>query len=123
MVPASIIPKEAADDPTTFAEQPVGTGPFKVDSWEHQQQVTLSANPDYWGGKPQIDGAIMRVIPEKSVALVEFLGGNLDVVIVPPTDVVRLKADPSMAGRIQDQSILSIWWLISRSQQSAARQR
>ncbi len=90
MIPASILPKEAADDAATFAEHPVGTGPFKVDSWERQQQVTLSANADYWGGKPQVDGAIMRVIPEKSVALVEFLGGNLDFVIVPPTDIARL---------------------------------
>src|SRR5689334_1302328 len=111
MVPAAIIPKEATTDPQAFAEKPVGTGPFMVKEWVHQDHITLDANPDYWGGKPQIDEVVMRVIPLKSEALVEFTAGNLDMVVVPPSDVARLKADTSMAGRIQDQSIVSIFWL------------
>lgn len=111
MVQASIIPKEAADDAATFAEKPVGTGPFILKTWERQQQITLVANPDYWRGKPAVDSVIMRVIPEKSVALVEYLAGNLDFVVVPPPDLTRLKADPATASQIQDQAILSTFWL------------
>src|SRR5258708_20075931 len=43
--------------------------------------------------------------------MVEFAAGNLDFVIVPPTDVARIKADASLQGRVQDQAILSIFWL------------
>jgi ABC-type transport system substrate-binding protein len=111
MVPAAIIPKEAVADPQKFDETPVGTGPFMVKEWVRQDHITLDANPDYWGGKPQIDEVIMRVIPLKSEALVEFQAGNLDFVVVPPSDVARLKADPSLQGRIQDQAIVSIFWL------------
>ena len=32
-----------------------GTGPFKYDSHEENKNVTLSANPTYWGGMPDID--------------------------------------------------------------------
>lgn len=112
MVPAAIIPKEAADDAKTFNEKPVGTGPFKVTEWVRQQQITLVANPDYWGDKPKLDKVILRVIPEKSSAMVEFAAGNLDLVIVPPSDVARIKADTSLQGRVQDQSILSIFWFM-----------
>lgn len=111
MVPAAIIPKEAADDAKTFTEKPVGTGPFQVTEWKRQEQITLTANPNYWGGKPKLDKVIMRVITEKSSQMVEFAAGNLDMVIVPPPDVARIKADASYQGHVQDQAILSIFWL------------
>ncbi len=118
MQQAVIIPKEAADDAKKFTEAPVGTGPFKLTEWKRQEQVTLVANPDYWRGKPQIDKAILRVIPEKSSAMVEFTAGNLDMVIVPPPDVMRIKADASLKDRIQDIAILSSWWLVLNQTQA-----
>jgi len=112
LIPASVIPKEAVEDTSKkFTENPVGTGPFKVTEWKRQEQVTLAANPDYWGGKPKIDKVIQRVITEKSSQMVEFAAGNLDFVIVPPSDVARIKGDASLKDRVQDQSILSIFWL------------
>ena len=111
MVPAAVLPMEAAVDPTTFAENPVGTGPFMVEEWVRQDHINLVRNPDYWGEAPALDRVVMRVIPEKSVVLVEFLAGNLDIAIVPPSDVARINSDPALQGRVQNQSILSIWWL------------
>ncbi|PFG41928.1 peptide/nickel transport system substrate-binding protein [Isoptericola jiangsuensis] len=38
------------DDPTTFTNtEPVGTGPYVLDSWT-PQAATLTARDDYWGG-------------------------------------------------------------------------
>ncbi|HVU10701.1 MAG TPA: ABC transporter substrate-binding protein [Phototrophicaceae bacterium] len=111
MVPAAIIPKEAADDADTFGDQPVGTGPYMVKEWVKQDHITLDANPNYWGGKPAIDEVIMRVIPEKSTALNEFEAGNLDMVLVPPSDIARYRADATLSKELQDQAILSIFWL------------
>jgi ABC-type transport system substrate-binding protein len=110
MIPAAILPIDDANE-AGFEEHPIGTGPFMLQEWVRQDHLTLAANPDYWGGAPALDGAILRVIPEKSVVLVEFLAGNLDFAIVPPTDVAAIKADPSLEGRVQDQAILSIFWL------------
>jgi peptide/nickel transport system substrate-binding protein len=43
-------------DPTTYTdENPVGTGPFKLSSF-NPQSFLLVANDDYWQGKPQITG-------------------------------------------------------------------
>ncbi len=74
--------------------------------------MTLAAFPDYWRGKPQVDKVTMRVIPEKSSAMVEFAAGNLDMVVVPPPDVARIKADATLKDRTQDVAILSSWWLV-----------
>lgn len=111
MVPASVLPQENAVDPTTFTESTNGTGPFMVEEWVRQDHITLVRNPNYWGEQPALDRVIMRVIPEKSVVLVEFLAGGLDIAVVPPSDVVRISEDPALAGRVQNQSILSIFWL------------
>jgi ABC-type transport system substrate-binding protein len=110
MIPAVIISRLDGDNPG-FEENPIGTGPFMFQEWVRQDHISLTANPNYWGDRPALDGAIYRVIPEKSVVLVEFLAGNLDFAIVPPTDVATIKADPSLEGRVQDQAILSIFWL------------
>ena len=65
MISAAIVPKEAADDQNTYKEKPVGTGPFIVDEWVRQDHVSLKSNPDYWGGPPKVDGALIRAYSRK----------------------------------------------------------
>jgi peptide/nickel transport system substrate-binding protein len=39
----------------TFNQHPVGTGPFKVDSFDSEAgELKMSANPDYYAGKPYL---------------------------------------------------------------------
>lgn len=41
-------------DPTTHTDtEPVGTGPYLLDTWT-PQAATLVPNPDYWGGEPKV---------------------------------------------------------------------
>src|SRR5690606_17415699 len=35
-----------------LASAPVGTGPYKFDSWNRGSDLKLVANSDYWGGAP-----------------------------------------------------------------------
>lgn len=42
------------EDPTTYTDlEPVGTGPYLLESWT-PQAASLVPNPDYWGGQPQV---------------------------------------------------------------------
>ncbi|MCA5892171.1 ABC transporter substrate-binding protein [Isoptericola sp. NEAU-Y5] len=42
------------EDPTTFTNtEPVGTGPYTLESWT-PQAATVVARDDYWGGQPQV---------------------------------------------------------------------
>ncbi|MFW9784855.1 MAG: ABC transporter substrate-binding protein, partial [Candidatus Heimdallarchaeota archaeon] len=44
----------------------IGTGPYLYDVWNKDYNLVLSSNPNYWGGKPQIDKLIFKdyVTPE-----------------------------------------------------------
>src|SRR5690606_18369599 len=48
---------------------PVGTGPFKVESYATGDSIDLVANPDYWGGAPAVAGVTFEFIPEPTTAL------------------------------------------------------
>ena len=43
------LPDSFFDDPKAFGENPVGNGAYKFDSWDHNQSIKLSKNPDYKG--------------------------------------------------------------------------
>lgn len=61
-------------------EHPVGTGPFKFESWNRNDTITLAKNEDYWmEGKPYLDKVIYRVIPENSARLNALQTGEIDV--------------------------------------------
>ncbi|AET70875.1 ABC-type dipeptide transport system, periplasmic component [Desulfosporosinus orientis DSM 765] len=77
-----------------FGAHPVGTGPYIFESWEKDAKITLKANPDYWGGKPNIDKLVFEVIKEKSLRADKLIAGDVDIIDgVAPEDVERLKGD------------------------------
>ncbi len=104
-----IVPKEAVG--ADFNQKPVGTGPYKLDKWVRQDQMTLVANADYWGGAPAVKTAIMRVIPESSQQVIEYEGGNIDIAIAPEPDLPRLRGDAKLSKELQNIPILSTFFL------------
>jgi len=67
IVPAHGFPKDALtndqdiDSLAFFLEQPFGTGPFKLTSFDLQTNITFEAFPDYWKGAPNLDGIVFRL--------------------------------------------------------------
>ncbi|HEY1502921.1 MAG TPA: ABC transporter substrate-binding protein [Stellaceae bacterium] len=76
---------EALADPTTFGLHPVGTGPYKVDSFDPATgRMVLVKNPYYnWGGYEPV-GKIGRfeitTIPDEQTRLAKILVGDLDLI-------------------------------------------
>ncbi len=58
----------------------VGTGPYVLESWEADQQITLQANKNYWKGVPRVDTYIIKTIPEQATMIAELLNGTVDIV-------------------------------------------
>lgn len=83
------------DDPrfSEYAtEHPTGTGPFKFNSWERGQQITLDRNEEYWGDKAKVSQAIIRVIEDPNARTQELQAGNIDGYdLVAPADLQPLK--------------------------------
>jgi len=84
-------------DPATFPAKPIGTGPFRFVEWRKDDRVVMEANPDYWGGLPNLKQVIIRSIPELSTRMSALERGEVDVVLeIVPEDVKRLKARPDL---------------------------
>jgi peptide/nickel transport system substrate-binding protein len=76
---------------------PVGTGPFKFVDWVRGDHITLAANASYWGGKPALDGAIIRVINDNAARFFELQSGGIDMMEFPnPDDVKVAQANPTL---------------------------
>jgi peptide/nickel transport system substrate-binding protein len=72
-----------------FGRKPVGIGPFRFESWEPQKQITLRANHDYYRGRPYIERAVTRVIPDTQTQFLELKAGGLDEMGLTPLQYQR----------------------------------
>ncbi len=103
---APIIPKhiyEGCSDISTVAgcpanKTPVGTGPFKLDSYTIQE-IKMVRNPNYFRpGLPYLDGMVERVIPDAGTQLLALENKEIDWVgSVPGPDIERTKANSALS--------------------------
>lgn len=65
-------------------EQPIGTGPYKLESFRHDDQVVLVRNDDYFRGAPALEKIIFSIIPDANTAVQAFLANEVDVMLMTP---------------------------------------
>lgn len=77
-----IIPKDFGGvTEEEFFKQPVGTGPFVVESWDPTGDVTFTKNPYYWQeGKPYIDKLVYKLIEDDSQAINQLKAGEVHAI-------------------------------------------
>lgn len=74
------LPKSALEDIDSFGENPVGNGPYKLESWNHNQDATIVPNDEYEGPrKAQNSGVKFNFYAGMDAAYSDLLAGNLDV--------------------------------------------
>lgn len=85
----------------TDIKQMIGTGPFKFDKVAVDTQVSMVANPDYWGGKPQLSRIERPYMPDPSTRLNAYKNGDLDLVQLEQADVSGLQKDPKYQDQVK----------------------
>ncbi len=76
-----------------FFRAPVGTGPYKLESWDVGQAIVLTKNEDYFKGTPHIDQVIFKIVSDDNAKTLQMAAGELDLALLPP------KAARSFADR------------------------
>ncbi len=78
-----------------LGEHPVGAGPYRLERWERNQELVLSANPDVTlTDPPYIERVVFRIIPEYTTRLTELILGRVDVMDgIEVEDVARLRRE------------------------------
>lgn len=71
---------------------PIGTGPYRLERWDHGSLLVLKANPDYFGGPPAIDEIDVHIVPDQNTLLAMIASHDLDVASqVAPNELARLR--------------------------------
>ena len=76
----------------------IGTGPFRLRSYDRSSGIVLVRNDTYWGDKPHWAEVRLRPVTAAGPRLAGLLAGDLDVVEAPATaDVPRIRQNPAFA--------------------------
>ena len=78
-------------------EHPIGTGPFKFESWTRGDRLTIARNDDYWGEKAKLDKVIFRPIPDNAARLQALQTGEIQGYdLVEPQDISTIEGDDQL---------------------------
>jgi peptide/nickel transport system substrate-binding protein len=88
---------KTAEDPWSHNyvnnENAPGFGPYCLESWKKNQEVSYKANPDYYGGAPKIERVSVRRVPQSSNRLVVLRTGQAQLVTgLTPKEYDSLRA-------------------------------
>jgi oligopeptide transport system substrate-binding protein len=93
------------EDWTAFAEAADlgASGPFMVDTWDHNAEIVLVPNPNWYGTKPTLTRIEMKIGGDPQAALAAFEQGDLDTVTVSdPANYRQVEQDPELAPLMKD---------------------
>lgn len=117
----SVVPREAVDYyGAEWARNPVGTGPFQFKKWVENQALYLVRNSTYHSTiRHNLDGIKTSFIPDRKIAFLELMNGNLDFVSglessFAPTLLTRageLKQEQSEKLKFQKAPFLNMEYL------------
>lgn len=81
LVATGIVPEHAHDE--HYAQNPIGSGPFKLVQWDRGQQLIAEANPDYYGKVPKFKKLVFLFLSEDA-AYAAAQAGQVDIAAIPP---------------------------------------
>jgi len=105
---ASIVPDSTG---ANFSEKPVGTGPWRLVEWRHDDYLKFARNESYFDGAPEIDTLIARIIPEPSTAVAEFEAGTVDILYVPEDQTREWQNTDERSSHLVSAPALRLWYV------------
>jgi ABC-type transport system substrate-binding protein len=78
-------------------ENPIGTGPYMVESWERGNQLVFSRFEDYWGDPALSQTLVFRWGTESAQRVLELQSGTVDAIDNPgPDDFATIEGDSNL---------------------------
>ncbi|HJS18377.1 MAG TPA: ABC transporter substrate-binding protein [Anaerolineales bacterium] len=91
-------------------ENPIGTGPYSIESWERGNQIVFTRFDDYWGEPALNQTLVFRWSTESAQRLLELQSGTVDAIDNPgPDDFAVIEGDSSL--QLIPREALSIFYI------------
>ena len=99
-------PIYASDASNDFANNPVGTGPYRFERWQRGSRIALERNPHYFGGSAKGEPIAARVdfrfVPDATTRVTDVVSGTSQLVRAVPFDELEMVA---AAAEVVEQPI------------------
>jgi oligopeptide transport system substrate-binding protein len=101
----------------------VGSGPYKLTEWKHDQSLTLEAVPNWWGAtasgaspaqpQPKIKKVTIEIIKDQSAQVSKYETAGLDSVTksLAQADILRVQQDPKLKKELTIYPQLRVTWV------------
>ena len=89
---------ERVEDPRSFTDLGIGTGPYRIVYYVADQYYEFEANENYWRGKPLVDKLTLVMIKDPQTMFTALKTGEIDGAArsLPPELVPQWRDDPSL---------------------------
>lgn len=87
-------------DGATEAGNYVASGPFQLETWEHNSRIVLVRNPEWFGEAAKLERIEFTLMEDEQAALSAYLADELDMVAVPSADIARICADSALKDQM-----------------------
>lgn len=93
-----------------YGENVVGTGPYKLVKWVHDQSIKITRNPNYFGAKPYLDNVNFKIYADENTALTDFKAGNLDYTQIPLGQVKALLNNAKYKDNVVSHAMAGVYY-------------
>jgi ABC-type transport system substrate-binding protein/serine/threonine protein kinase len=111
---AAILPEGTGAVGSSWRNNAVGTGPFRVVSFEPGRRLELERNPHYWReGYPRSEGIVFRFGVSPEEIRNEFLAGGFSLASdLLPADAEAFRHDPRFASGYRENPRLTTYFVV-----------
>ncbi|MBO9597847.1 MAG: peptide ABC transporter substrate-binding protein, partial [Cohnella sp.] len=79
------------------ADKVLGAGPFVLKKWDHEQQLVLEKNPNYWdAANVKLDKVTLNIVKDPSTGLNLFESGKTDYADIKGEDMKNYEGKPEL---------------------------
>lgn len=97
IVPKHVLEGQKLVDFTQFSKQnPVGTGPYKIEEFSSGNYVSTVRNEDFFRGAPHMERVVFKVIPDVNTQVAQIRTGELSLATVEPVHVATFEGQPDL---------------------------
>ena len=112
--PASIVPRKAVEAGAEgFAQNPIGTGPFKLKEFAKGRHVHLVKHEGYWKqDRPHVDEVFIPYVTDDNTRILRIQGGEVDAAVaIPYAQIDQLNAQDDIDVKIEPLFRFDGMWL------------